>query len=470
MPLLLLVWASLAPMAALPSSSAVASLRKAAAAQAAEYAAVYSLLCSHGSELGLAECRLTDIAFGIQSLLRLQPLLERWVDEGPRDDEIFSEDDGLAAQLEAPVQPPRRLRLPSWLLPWRGTRQGTAPGVEFGLERSVSLPRALRCLELSNAAYGPFGALLVGTARGQASDAARMLAERAAWRRPNAAAFEAMSGLSARGCLLFSQWQPTGSFHDATYVPAHYIVLDLRLRAVVLVIRGSLGLRDAFVDLQTVRPAMGGCSFHRGCGTSPFAETVGIYTDMSINRCRNAVVAHDAFAQSTPRPVAVLREHSSSPPRSEVRVPRVGALPRARVPWWHGRGCFTARRDARLPHSKRVGRAARMVSWACSSGTPPAASLPHEGALCPTHLFVATPRDRELLLTGHSLGGGVASFAAKLLRAKLPRRMSVSAIVFAPPAILPLSECSAAYDKLVDGYICGADVVPRLSIGSLRHL
>lgn len=111
-----------------------------------------------------------------------------------------------------------------------------------------------------------------------------------------------------------------------------------------------------------------------------------------------------------------------------------------------------------------------MVSWACSSGTPPAASLPHEGALCPTHLFVATPRDRELLLTGHSLGGGVASFAAKLLRAKLPRRMSVSAIVFAPPAILPLSECSAAYDKLVDGYICGADVVPRLSIGSLRHL
>lgn len=83
--------------------------------------------------------------------------------------------------------------------------------------------------------------------------------------------------------------------------------------------------------------------------------------------------------------------------------------------------------------------------------------------LSPKHIL------RQLIITGHSLGGGVASFAAKLLRDSLPRHTSVSAIVFAPLATLPLSEC-APYDRLVDSFICGADIVPRLSIGSLRHL
>eukprot|EP00962_Isochrysis_galbana_P050888 scaffold22242_cov90-Isochrysis_galbana.AAC.1 len=233
-----------------PQASAVASLWEAAAAQAAEYSSVYSLLCSHGRELGLSEHKLADLAFGIQSLLRLQPLIEQWSAdeegaEATRDDAWSSDDPCPRARRR------RRLRLPRWLPLWGGEPAGAVAGVAPSLARTVSLPRALRCLELSHAAYGPIGALLVGASRGEAAAVTRTLAGRAAWRRPNQAAFEAMSGLSARSCLLYAQWNPTGSSHDGTYMPAHYIALDPVLRAVVLVVRGSFGLRDAFVDLRT---------------------------------------------------------------------------------------------------------------------------------------------------------------------------------------------------------------------------
>jgi len=62
---------------------------------------------------------------------------------------------------------------------------------------------------------------------------------------------QVLCGLSARTCILYAQWHATGS-HSSDYVPAHYVVIDPRQRAVVLVVRGSAGLRDAFVNLHTV--------------------------------------------------------------------------------------------------------------------------------------------------------------------------------------------------------------------------
>jgi hypothetical protein len=251
------------PASLSPPASALASLREAAAAQAAEYTSVYGLLCSHGRELGLAECKLTDVAFGIQSLLRLQPLIEQRTG-----DEARAEAPGGEAWPDEPSPRARRrrgLRLPQWLPPlrwlplWRGEPARAVAGVPPSLARTVSLPRALRCLDLSHAAYGPLGVLLVAASRGEGAAFARTLAGRAAWRRPNEAAFEAMTNLSARICLLHAQWSPTGSTHDGAYVPAHYITVDPVLKAVVLVVRGSFGLRDAFVDLRTV-------SFTRGQG------------------------------------------------------------------------------------------------------------------------------------------------------------------------------------------------------------
>jgi len=169
-------WSS---QAALPS---LVALRATAVAQAAEYVAVYSLLCSHGRELGLAECRLTDIAFGVQSLLRLQPMIDSVVGDEPA-----AADETSLAILPEISAAGRQRSLRSWLQRLRRQRDVFDPEPDVG-----SLARALLCLELSHAAYGPFSALLVGASRGGCSAAVRALARRAAWRRPNAAAFEVL--------------------------------------------------------------------------------------------------------------------------------------------------------------------------------------------------------------------------------------------------------------------------------------
>ena len=43
------------------------------------------------------------------------------------------------------------------------------------------------------------------------------------------------------------------------------------------------------------------------------------------------------------------------------------------------------------------------------------------------------------------------------------------AIAFAPACTLPLGRC-AKYEQLIDSYVYASDVVPRLSLGSLRQL
>lgn len=75
----------------------------------------------------------------------------------------------------------------------------------------------------------------------------------------------------------------------------------------------------------------------------------------------------------------------------------------------------------------------------------------------------------RLDLAGHSLGAGIASFATVLLRRSLPRGTKVHAYAFAPPCTLPLRGIRR-HDSLVDGYIYRADVVPRLSVGSVHGL
>jgi hypothetical protein len=70
---------------------------------------------------------------------------------------------------------------------------------------------------------------------------------------------------------------------------------------------------------------------------------------------------------------------------------------------------------------------------------------------------------------GHSLGAGVASFAAVLLRRRLGWRVRVKARAFAPPCTLPL-RASRRLGHLIDGYVYHHDLVPRLSVGSLHTL
>lgn len=89
----------------------------------------------------------------------------------------------------------------------------------------------------------------------------------------------------------------------------------------------------------------------------------------------------------------------------------------------------------------------------------------HEGLL---RRALREHRGYRLQLVGHSLGGGIASFAALLLRRRL-RGVDVRAFAFAPPCTLPLRE-SARHDARIDSFVYASDVVPRLSIGSLQML
>ena len=75
-----------------------------------------------------------------------------------------------------------------------------------------------------------------------------------------------------------------------------------------------------------------------------------------------------------------------------------------------------------------------------------------------------------LVLTGHSLGGGVASLAAILLRRALPprTRRRIRAVALGPLCTLGWDQ-ARRWDHVIDVYVHRDDLIPRLSRGSLRH-
>ncbi|VDO95874.1 unnamed protein product [Soboliphyme baturini] len=81
-------------------------------------------------------------------------------------------------------------------------------------------------------------------------------------------------------------------------------------------------------------------------------------------------------------------------------------------------------------------------------------------------LFVLQP-DYDLVITGHSLGAGVASVVSMLLRPLYPK---VMCFAFSPPGCV-VSENAVPYTReFVFSIICGDDLVPRLSVSSLQAL
>jgi hypothetical protein len=241
--------------------------------------------------------------------------------------------------------------------------------------------RAAHFCTLATAAYGPFGALLVGWSRGNFFATAWHLL-RGLWR-PNEAAFEVHTRQTARKHLLYAQWRPRGVQHQGCYSPAHFITIDHAERAIVFVVRGSLGLCDLITDLSDVP------------------------TDSDVRRL--------------------------------------------------GEGCHGGIADAAQLLVER-----------------------HESLL--RHAMRAYP-SYQLVLTGHSLGAGIASFAAILLDERLTGRRAwwrraawwrrggpqVHAYAFAPPCTLPM-RASRRHDHLIDAFVCNYDLVPHISAGSLRHL
>lgn len=249
-----------------------------------------------------------------------------------------------------------------------------------------SLRRAARASVLASAAYSTFGVLLVEWARSPLQMLRAMWWMLCGLHRPRMAAFEIHTrGLGLRASdVLHAQWRPrlmarqgdVGSKDVspststlAAYVPAHFIVLDHRERAVILVIRGSLDLEDVVTIVEVAPTHHDERLLGRGCHGGMAAAA------------RTLVARHERLLRDT------LHRHPGY----------------------------------------------------------------------------------RLDLAGHSLGAGIATFAAVLLQRALPHRTVVHAYAFAPPCSLPLRE-SGRHDALVDAYVYAADVVPRLSVGSVHGL
>ena len=249
-----------------------------------------------------------------------------------------------------------------------------------------SLRRAARASVLASAAYSTFGVLLVEWARSPLQMIRAMWWMLCGLHRPRMAAFEIHTrGLGLRASdVLHAQWRPqlmdrqgdAGSKDVspststlAAYVPAHFIVLDHRERALILVIRGSLDLEDVVTIVEVEPTRHDERLLGRGCHGGMAAAA------------RTLVARHERLLRDT------LRRHPGY----------------------------------------------------------------------------------RLDLAGHSLGAGIATFAAVLLQRALPHLTVVHAYAFAPPCSLPLRE-SGRHDALVDAYVYAADVVPRLSVGSVHGL
>lgn len=82
--------------------------------------------------------------------------------------------------------------------------------------------------------------------------------------------------------------------------------------------------------------------------------------------------------------------------------------------------------------------------------------------------FAAINNLENIMIVGHSLGAGTAAITTILFQEELEKRNSsikVHCHSFAPPPIVSLS-IAKKFDHLIDSYVYGNDLVPRLSYGA----
>lgn len=84
------------------------------------------------------------------------------------------------------------------------------------------------------------------------------------------------------------------------------------------------------------------------------------------------------------------------------------------------------------------------------------------------HAALEARPTHRLIITGHSLGAGVASLMCLLWRPLLGDR--VACVAFASPQTLDFAAAHAAGDQDVTSVLVGDDVVPRLSLRSATDL
>lgn len=73
----------------------------------------------------------------------------------------------------------------------------------------------------------------------------------------------------------------------------------------------------------------------------------------------------------------------------------------------------------------------------------------------------------QLLVQGHSLGAGVASVVATMLRSQYP---TLRCLAFSPPGCVFSRKIAESCKEYVTSYVLGDDVVPRLSLTNMENL
>ncbi len=75
--------------------------------------------------------------------------------------------------------------------------------------------------------------------------------------------------------------------------------------------------------------------------------------------------------------------------------------------------------------------------------------------------------DYDIVVTGHSLGAGVAGVVAMLLKAKFP---NIRCFAFSPPGCVVSENIVPQTQDFICSVVVGDDLVPRLSYHSMRIL
>ena len=77
--------------------------------------------------------------------------------------------------------------------------------------------------------------------------------------------------------------------------------------------------------------------------------------------------------------------------------------------------------------------------------------------------------DKQIVVTGHSLGAGTAAILTFLLRAKYPQ-LRVICYAYSPPGGLLDAEASKESEKFCMSVVIGDDVIPRTSLHNIAAL
>ncbi|KAL7281997.1 hypothetical protein ACG7TL_003464 [Trametes sanguinea] len=258
---------------------------------------------------------------------------------------------------------------------------------------------------------------------------------------------------------------PTAHVSTENHMPRFWVLTDHVRREVVLVIRGTMSLNELAVDLTcdpapfTLPKASRRSSTRQSQSAPPQRSTEGEEEATQEESYDELDEEVENIPGSFPFPIDLSVPFPTSQ-KGKEKAKSIQPFPRARAP--------SETEDAHIVHGG-------MLKMARAMGAPGK----------PVHVAVRDALRRNkgysLVMSGHSLGAGVAALLALMWASPetrlthrasgLPINRQVTAYCFAPPCLVsPKLGAKAAASGLITSFVYGHDIVSRLSLGSVRDL